>query len=118
MKNISHLVDLNAGSGLGYVSPDDIYLLTVSSLQLAFFILILSLILYKVKMNLSKQLIIVHASFLLCFVARFILDLMKVTMSRDNKNAEYNNNKVVVAMKILNYLGGRLSKIAMIYFVF
>jgi hypothetical protein len=43
---------------------------------------------------------------------------MKVTMTHDNMNSEYNQNKVVVAMKILNYLGGRLSKIAMIYFVF
>jgi hypothetical protein len=87
-------------------------------LQLVFFILVLSLILYKVKMNLSKQLIIIHVAFLVCFIARFILDLMKVTMTHDNMNSEYNQNKVVVAMKILNYLGGRLSKIAMIYFVF
>ena len=32
MKGKSHKVDLKAGEGNGYVSPDDIYLLTVSTL--------------------------------------------------------------------------------------
>ena len=32
MKKMSHQVDLKAGEGKGYVSPDDINLLTVTSL--------------------------------------------------------------------------------------
>ena len=69
-------------------------------------------------MNLSRQLLIVHCGFLLCFIARFILDLIKVIKSLDNLNDDYKKDKVVIAMKILNYLGGRVSKVAVIYFVF
>lgn len=38
--------------------------------------------------------------------------------SLDLFNDDYNKDKVVITMKILNYLGGRLSKIAVIFFVF
>jgi hypothetical protein len=45
---------LKSGEGNGVVSPEDIYLLTTSALQLVFFLLSFSLILFKVKMNLSR----------------------------------------------------------------
>jgi len=69
-------------------------------------------------MNLSKKLVIVLCAYLLCFIARFTLDLIKVIKSLDLFNDDYNKDKVVITMKILNYLGGRLSKIAVIFFVF
>ena len=118
MKEKSLKINLKSGEGDGYVSPEDVYLLTVSTLQLGFFIIFFSLILYKVKMSLSRKLLIVLCAYLLCFIARFILDLIKVIKSLDNMNDDYNKDYVVITMKILNYLGGRLSKIAVIYFVF
>jgi hypothetical protein len=92
MNRKSHKIDLNSGEGDGYVSPEDIYLLTVAALQVVFFMLMFSLILYKVKMNLSSKLVIVLIAYLLCFVARFILDLIKVIKSLDNLNDDYNKD--------------------------
>lgn len=117
MKIIYHLAaDLKVGEG--YVSPGDIYLLTTTSLQLGFIIVVFSLILYKVKMNISAPLLFLNAAFILCFVARFALDLIKVIKTLDNMAGDYDSDKVVIVSKILNYVGGRFSKIAVIYFVF
>ncbi len=116
MKIISHLAVLKVGEGS--VSPGDIYLLTTTALQLGFIIAVFSLILYKVKMNISGPLLFVNSAFILCFVARFMLDLIKVLKSLNNMADDYDKDKLVVASKILNYLGGRFSKIAVIYFVF
>ena len=90
MKEKAHKLDLKSGEGDGEVSPEDIYLLYTSVLQLLFFLLSFSLILYKVKMNLSRKLVIVLCAYLLCFVARFTLDLIKVIKSLDNLNNDYN----------------------------
>ena len=90
MKEKAHKLDLKSGEGDGEVSPEDIYLLSTSVLQLLFFLLFFSLILYKVKMNLSRKLVIVLCAYLLCFVARFTLDLIKVIKSLDNLNGDYN----------------------------
>jgi hypothetical protein len=92
MNRKSHNIHLNSGEGDGYVSPEDIYLLTVAALQVVFFVLMFSLILYKVKMNLSSKLVVVLCAYLLCFVARFILDLIKVIKSLDNLNNDYNKD--------------------------
>ena len=92
MNRKSHKIDLNSGEGDGYVSPEDIYLLTVAALQVVFFMLMFSLILYKVKMNLSSKLVIVLCAYLICFIARFILDLIKVIKSLDNLKDDYNKD--------------------------
>jgi len=116
MKNLSHLVDLKVGDGS--VSPGDIYLLITTALQLGFIIAVFSLILYKVKMIISGPLLFVISAFILCFVARFMLDLIKVLKVLNNMAEDYDKDKLVVASKILNYLGGIFSKIAVIYFVY
>jgi len=116
MKKLSQLIEEKVGDGS--VSPGDIYLLTTAALQLGFITAVFSLILYKVKMRISGPLLFVNAAFILCFVARFMLDLIKVLKSLKNMADDYDKDKLVVASKILNYLGGRFSKIAVIYFVF
>lgn len=87
MKKISHLVDLKVGDGS--VSPGDIYLLTTTALQLGFIIAVFSLILYKVKMIISGPLLFVNSAFILSFVARFMLDLIKVLKTLNNMADDY-----------------------------
>ena len=90
MKEKSNKLDLKGGGGDGIVLPSDIYLLCETTLQLVFFLLFFSLILYKVKKELSRELLIVLCAYFLCFVSRLTLNIVKVIKSVDNPNEDYN----------------------------
>ena len=73
--------------------------------------------LFRIKMQVYKPLWIVLISYQMTFLARVVLDSIKVWKALDNNAQDYNDEYVVIILRIVNSIFDRVMWISIFYFI-
>jgi len=95
----------------------DEFLLGSSILIFLTYSLYLWTTLFRIKMQVYTPLWIVLISYQVTFLARLVLDSIKVWKALDNNAKDYNDEYVVIILRIVNSFFDRVKWISIFYFI-
>jgi hypothetical protein len=99
------------------VEDKDEFLLGSSILIFLAYTVYMWMTLFRIKMQLYKPLWIVLISYQMTFLARVVLDSIKVWKALDNNAQDYNDEYVVIILRIVNSIFDRVMWISIFYFI-
>ena len=99
------------------VEDKDEFLLGSSILIFLAYTLYMWMTLFRIKMQVYKPLWIVLISYQMTFLARVVLDSIKVWKALDNNAQDYNDEYVVIILRIVNSIFDRVMWISIFYFI-
>jgi hypothetical protein len=99
------------------VEDKDEFLLGSSILIFLAYTLYLWTTLIRIKMQVYSPLWVVLICYQVTFLARLVLDIIKVWKALDDSAQDYNDEYVVIILKIVNSFSTRVKWISIFYFI-
>ena len=99
------------------IKDKDEFLLGSSILIFLAYSLYLWMTLFRIKMQVYTPLWVVLISYQVTFLARLVLDSIKVWKALDNNAQDYNGEYVVIVLRIVNSFFDRVKWISIFYFI-
>ena len=99
------------------IKDKDEFLLGSSILIFLAYSLYLWMTLFRIKMQVYTPLWVVLISYQVTFLARLVLDSIKVWKALDNNAQDYNDEYVVIILRIVNSIFDRVMWFSIFYFI-